>query len=302
VWNEGDCPRAGAQWRQELRRRTGGERFTEIVFLENHDVCYRSREYGVNGDPIFVGVFTRDAEAWDTATVQYEPCSIEPASPTVLISDKSSALSGFQSAGWRLRTYLERACFNPSVVVTLRTGIGPGTVTARTTLEQATRYRATLHLGSAFTTLHDRAFGVRPDGSGQRIYGRGTDNSGPEYYAAVVLYALPRYLAALGGGGSYPGRDVVHDDGVLDRIGGVVGVGLKDPRRQFVAGLALEALPGVNVTGTMYMARVTRLAGVSEGDVFTGTADAIPTRQVWEREFAWGVSLDLRYVSALVTR
>ena len=38
------------------------------------------------------------------------------------------------------------------------------------------------------------------------------------------------------------------------------------------------------------------------GDAFTGTAENIPTRQVWENRFAWGISLDLRYVSALVTR
>lgn len=303
VFDEGECPRAGMEWRQELRRRTGGDRFTEIVFLENHDVCYRNRDFGVTGDPIFVGVFTQNSAAWDTATTQFEPCSIEQAEPNVLISDKGSVLSGFQNKviGWKLRTYPERTCFNSPVAVTVKTGIGSTTVTARTSVEQATRYRATLNLGSAFTTLHDRSFALRPDGTDSRIYGQGPDNTGPEYYAAVVLYALPRYIPTLFGG-HYAGRDVVHESTLLDRIGGVVGVGLKDPRKQFVTGFALETIPGVNVTGTWYFSRVTRLAGVNEGDVFTAAADKIPTRQVWNHDFAWGVSLDLRYVSALVTR
>ena len=302
VWNAGDCARAGAEWQQELRRKTGSDRFTEIVFLENRDVCFRNRDYGVTGDPIYVGVFTSHAEAWDTAMVQFEPCALEPASPTILVSDKSSTLSGFQSGGWKLRTYPERSCFNGSVVVTAKTSIGPADVTARTTIEQSTRYRATVQLGVLFTTLHDQTFGLRPEGGVNRIYTRGPENGGPEYYAAVVLYALPRYISPLFGGRPYSGRDVVHDNSFLDRLGGVLGVGLKDPRKQFVAGLSLEALPGIDLTGTWNFARVTRLAGAEVGDAFTGTAENIPTRQEWENRFAWGISLDLRYVSALVTR
>jgi hypothetical protein len=187
------------------------------------------------------------------------------------------------------------------VVVTAQTGIGATSVTARATIEQATRYRATVNLGTLFTTLHDRSFALRPDGANQRIYAQGPDNAGPEYYAAFVLYALPRYLGALAGR-RYAGRDVVHETTLVDRLGGIMGVGLKDPRRQFITGLAVEALPGVSVTGTWYFSRVTQLAGVNEGDVFTGPAASIPTRQAWEHDFAWGVALDLRYVSALVTR
>lgn len=302
TWNAGECARAGAQWGQELQQKTGGNRFTEVVFLENHDVCFRNRDYGVTGDPIYVGVFTSHAEAWDTATISFDPCSLEPASPNVLISDKSSVLSGFQSGGWKLITYPERSCFNSSVAVTLKADIGNTTVTARTTVDQATRYRATLNLGTLFTNLHDRSFGLRSDGTNSRIFGKGPDNRGPEYYAAVVLYALPRYIPTLFGQGHYAGRDVVHDNTLIDRLGGVVGVGIKDPRKQFVVGFALEAIPGVSLTGTWNYARVTRLAEVKEGDIFTGTAETLPTRQVWDHEFAWGLSLDLRYVSALVTR
>jgi hypothetical protein len=301
VWNQGDCARAGAEWQRELRRKTGSGRFTEVVFLESSAVCFRNRDYGVTGDPIYVGVFTSHAEAWDTATIEFDPCALEPASPTILASDKASVLSGFQSGGWKLRTYPERSCFNGSVVVTLKTSIGPADVTARTTIDQSTRYRATAQLGVMFTTLHDQTFGLRPDSTGNHVYSKGPEESGPEYYAAVVLYSLPRYIPALFGR-RFSGRDPVHDNAFLDRIGGVLGVGIKDPGSRFVTGLSLEVIPGIDVTATWNFAQVTRLAGVKVGDPFSGTADAIPTREVWEDRFAWGVSLDLRYVSALVTR
>jgi hypothetical protein len=300
-WSQGACARAGGEWQQELRRKNGNGRFTEIVFLENRSVCFRNRDYGVTGDPIFVGVFTSHAEAWDTATIEFDPCALEPASPTILASDKASVLSGFQSGGWKLRTYPERACFNGSVVVTLKTSIGPADVTARTTVDQSTRYRATAQLGVMFTTLHDQTFGLRPDSTGNRIFSQGPEESGPEYYAAVVLYSLPRYLPALFGR-RYSGRDPVHDNSFVDRLGGVLGVGIKDPGSRFVTGLSFEVIPGIDVTGTWNFAKVTRLAGVKVGDPFSGSATSIPTREVWQDRFAWGVSLDLRYVSALVTR
>ncbi|HEX6042469.1 hypothetical protein [Longimicrobium sp.] len=169
-------------------------------------------------------------------------------------------------------------------------------------MDQSELYRATLHLGTLFTTLHNRSFGLRPDGEDQRIYSKGPTDRGPEYYAAVVLYGLPHYIPSLFGGDRYRGRDVVRDHSLADRIGGVVGVGLSDPRKQFVLGLAFEALAGVNVTGTWNFARVNSLAEVEEGAVFTGAESEIPQRQEWENEFVLGVSLDLRYVAALTKR
>jgi hypothetical protein len=303
-WSEGQCAQAASRWRSEIRREVGSERFTQLVFLENRGICYRSRDYGVTGDPIYVAVFTDDEEAWDGVGIQYEPCAIESAAPSILVTDKAGTLGAFQSGvkEWVLSTYPPRTCYNSSVVVTVTGESGGNPLTARTTLEQSQRYRATLHLGAAFTELHDRSFALRPDGTGQRIYGQGPDDRGPEYYAAVVLYALPRYLPSLFGGERYAGRDVVHDQAVADRIGGVLGVGISDPRKQFVAGLSFEALAGVNLTGTWYFTRVTRLAEVVEGDLFTGTEEQIPTRQSWENEFALGVSIDLRYAAALLQR
>lgn len=303
-WSEGQCAQAASRWRSEIRREVGSERFTQIVFLEDRGICYRNRDYGVTGDPIYVGVFTDDKDAWDGVGIQFEPCAIESPAPAILVTDKPTALGRFQAdvEEWVLRTYPPRTCYNNSVVVTVRGRAGGNELTARATLEQAQRYRATMHLGSAFTELHDRSFGLRPDGANQRIFGKGPDDRGPEYYAAVVLYALPRYLPSLFGGERYPGRDVVHDQGIADRIGGVVGVGISDPRKQFVAGFAFEVLAGVNVTGTWYFTRVTRLTGVNEGDVFTGTEAQIPTRQQWDEEFVLGLSLDLRYAATLIQR
>lgn len=300
AWDEGDCVRAGAQWRQEIRRAEGSDRFTEIVFLESGGVCYRSRDYGVTGDPIYVAVFTDQPEEWDGVQVTYEPCAIESASPSVLVSDRLPSIpSGTQSREWRLRTYPPRTCYNDAVAVTVQ---GPGSTTARTTVQQAQRYRATLQLGAVFTDLHDHSFGLRPDGAVQRIYDQGPDDRGPEYFASIVLYGLPHYLPSLFTGRRYAGRDPVHDVGFLDRVGGMLGVGLNDPGKQFAAGLTFEVISGVNVTGTWYWAQVPELAGVAENDVFTGNADQIPTRQTWERDFSFGVSLDLRYAASLFTR
>lgn len=306
AWPERGCGQAGARWEGEIRRELGSDDFTQIVFLEDRGVCYRggNRDYGVTGNPIYVGVFTDDEKVWDEANIQYEPCAIESAVPAVLVNDKASVLSNFQSGlnAWVLRTYPQRSCFNTTVGVTVTGRVDEKTVTARTSLEQAQRYRATLNLGTLFTDLHNRTFGLRPDGDGQRIYGQGPTDTGPEYYAAVVLYGLPYYLPSLLGGERYRGRDVIHENGLLDRIGGVIGVGISDPRKQFVAGFAFEALAGVSVTGTWNFMRVNKLAGVNEGDLFTGAADRIPQRQEWDQKFVIGVALDLRYVSALVTR
>jgi hypothetical protein len=315
-----DCRAAGAEWERELARRPGhrGGRFTVLVFLEGTgagqgDVCYYNREYGVVGDPIYVAVFSSGAVVWRTA--RYEPCALQAAAPNVLQTGERFP-AALQSGTWKLRVFLERRCYNTAVDVTIvgarpAAGGGEEAVTQRYPLQQYDRYRATLQLGVLFTPQHDRGFGLRPaqaDAAQQFVYDKGPSDTGPEYVASLVVYSVFKYLPSLLGrrlagdvGGAYAGRDVIHDQDFFDRLGAVLGVGLRDPGKRFVAGGSFEVIYGVNVTGTWEFARVNELSGVSTTEPFKGTVEQIPTREVWNRRFSAGLSIDMRYATALFT-
>jgi hypothetical protein len=90
---------------------------------------------------------------------------------------------------------------------------------------------------------------------------------------------------------------------LLDRVGGVLGVGLNDPGRRFMAGFAIEAVRGINILAVWDFARVKTLADIEPGDVFIGEEDDIPVRDEWRSSsLILGVGLDLRYVAALFER
>ncbi len=113
-----------------------------------------------------------------------------------------------------------------------------------------------------FTDLHDQTFGLRPDGTGQNlIFNEGPIDDGPRYFASLVVYGILHYLGTLGGG-NYPGRDIVNDNSIVDRLGAVMGVGA----------------------------------------AFAGTADEIPLKKRWENDFTFGFSIDMRYVADLFAR
>jgi hypothetical protein len=172
--------------------------------------------------------------------------------------------------------------------------------TSRYTLSQSGRYRGTLQVAALFTSLHEESFGLRTTDS-TRIFSKGPIDNGPDYVAAVVIYSLPRYLLNLVSGRlDFGGRDILHDQTIIDRVGGVAGVGLKNPGKRFVFGFSLEALYGVNALFVWDRARVPQLAaGLTDGSVFTGPAEDIPTVDIWKTKFEFGLSLDLRYITAL---
>lgn len=293
------CIDKSERWRSDIMqsRRHDKKDFTLIVFYEDQGPCYTNRDYGVVGDPIYIGVFTDGSTRWGAA--RYEPCEIEPAGVRLYI-----APGGFPNVKEARRKERElekrapRTCYNTALQVGVKGRRAGAEVENRLDLAQSQRYHGTLQLGVVFTEQHDREFGLRPEAGESVIFDKGPTDEGPEFTASVVIYSLPKSLISLAQG-RFPGRDIVHEQGVLDRIGGIIGVGLTDPGDRFIAGLSFELFSGLNVSYVQDFAKVTRLAGVSENDPFAGTQDEIPTRKVWRNHSYVGLGLDLRYVVAM---
>ena len=154
-------------------------------------------------------------------------------------------------------------------------------------------------LGAIFTDQTAHTFGLSPDQDKKNhIFDKGPDGRGPEYLATLVVYALPRQLLQITGK-RYKGRDIVHENGFLDRIGGVAGVGINDPTKRFVAGFSFELTRGIHAQLVHRWARLPQLEGVTAGAEFSGTAEQIPLRDHWERAWVGGLAFDLRYAVAL---
>jgi hypothetical protein len=300
AYTERDCGKAGSEWLSEIsRQRTELDikRITVLVFRGESGLCFQNNERPTQGDPIYVGVFTAEPEVW-TGTADFQPCSMEPSAPSILITDRLT-VAARQSKEWYLLDYLPRRCWNPTVSLTV-SGTGRR---VNYTLAQATRYRATLHLGTVFSETHDVTFGLRPESpTVNRIFSQGPTEKGPDYVASLVFYSILRYLPPLGGRPSYPGRDPVRDNAFADKLGAVIGVGLRDPRERFNVGFAFEIAAGVNILGVWDYAQTNILSGVKEGDVFTGSVEQIPVTKEWQRKFVMGVSLDLVYATTALRR
>jgi hypothetical protein len=289
------------------RKVTGEPGFTALFFTLSGQLCYWNRQFGVQGDPINA-VFINDGSL-SAPTAQFAPCSPEPEGIAAYVPGAFPTLPQAQSGKpFTPFRVLAQRCFNSSVDITvsgrkLDENNNPASFTGKHTLTQYARYRTTLQVGTAFTDLHDNTYGLRPDGTQMRIFNKGPVNKGPEYFASVVIYAFPRYFGELfSRDRHYLGRDIVNDQALLDRIGGLLGASASNPGRRFLLGLSFEVVRGVNVVGTREFARVQRLVGFNEGDVFSGAENTIPVRDQWERDYTLGISLDFRYVNLLFSR
>lgn len=305
------CFAKGSAEEERLRRlySTSQQPFTLLVFgVDTQEPCYWNRDYGVAGDPIHISLLT-DTTLVGRPQVEFTPCSLEPAAPALFVPATFPSISPEQAAEERpLLNLPPRRCFNSSVTVTIAgrsSTIDPvtRTVTQRAfsasyPLRQYDRYRGGLQVGVLFTQLHDVAYGLRTDGSINRIFSKGPIHQGPEYTASVVLYSLVRNIAELFGGRRFYGRDIVNDQGI-DRLGGIIGVGLNHPGDRFFAGVSLELFRGVNIVGAYEYARITTLSGYNENDPFTGSEASIPTAKRWDHDVVAGISLDTRYITAL---
>jgi hypothetical protein len=312
--NVQDCQSQGQQLRKTIRtqRKLGSsapDDFSLIVFCRDVTALQIDRDYGVQGDPIYVALY--DDGTLLSPHAELPACSIESAGPRIFQSETSlPTASGLQSTqAFRIQELLDRACFDTSVEIDLkaqRTDIATqklADVSQTYVLGQSVRYNATLQVGPLFTDQQPHTFGLSVDSQNvSHILDKGPTGRGPEYLGTLVLYALPRQLRSLFGGKPYHGRDILHEQKFADRLGGVLGAGLSDPSKLFVAGLSFEIFSYVNLTAVYSWARLPELSGVKAGDVFTGTAAQIPVQDQWQGHFELGLSVDLRYAAALLKR
>jgi hypothetical protein len=292
---------------RKVRREPG---FTALFFTPSGQLCHWNRQFGVEGDPIHV-ILINDGSLGGTPKAEFAPCALEPAGISAYVPGQFPTLPQSNARGAVVHTplrLLPRRCFNQSVDVTV-TGTKlddnntPTAFTGRHTLTQYGRYRTTLQVGAAFTELHDNTYGLRPDGAQMRIFNKGPVETGPEYFASVVIYAFPRYLPELFRRNQhYYGRDIVNDQGLADKIGLVLGASASSPGKRFLMGFSFEVVRGVSIIGVREYARVKRVVGYNEGDVFAGVETAIPVRDEWESGYVAGLSLDFRYVTLLFSR
>jgi hypothetical protein len=300
VLDEVECQAQGQAWLTAIAPGGTGRRpesVNMLVFREDGGVCYESNFRPRQGNPIYVGVFTDEALKWSAARVTFQPCSLEPTAPNVLVQGKLGTFTSELHAGgqFTIHKFSPRPCWDPTVVVQIDTKAGEQLAH---TLQQATLYRATVHLGTVFTENHETTFGLRPESDTvNRVFAQGPVDKGPEYVAALVFYSLLRYIPPLGGRAAYPGRDPVRDNSFVDKLGGVIGVGLRNPLKRFITGFSFEIAAGVNVLTVWDWAETSVLAGIKEGDVFPGDPEEIPTRKEWRQKFVVGVSMDLVYAS-----
>ena len=241
------CHTNGEAWEAQVAKQAS--KHTLIVFMQSGEVCYANRLHGIEGDPIYIGLYTEQSTQWKP--IEFSPCSLEDAAPAIFVSTGkvSLASSGTQGETWGLIRGTPRHCYNASVDIKA-SSTNTGAKVAFT-LPQYRLYRATVQLGVVYTDQHTSDFGVANDASGtQVIHDSATHGRGPEYVASLVVYGLPHYLKSLVSGPAYPGRDILHQQSWMDRIGLVMGVGLTEPTRRFEIGASFEVMYGINLIVT----------------------------------------------------
>ena len=306
------CVAAGAQAEAELRKLYNGRENYVVIVLSELGVCYASKHFSTEGDALYIGYAREDATA---ATIEFDKCDAASAIPKILASD----ISGISPTAGRAPKFSVQwfvpvpQCFGTSVEFHLNKSGANKFVS--TQLTQYERYRATLQVGAVFTTRHIESFGLKPQNGTNVLVsnGPGTDTA-PEYIASVVIYGVPNYFmrrrisepsflpgAAVASPRKVPyfGREPVHETGVRDRVGAMIGVGLSQPGRRFVAGLTFELVMGVNAFVAGEYAKLTFLNGFEPGQEFSGAADTIPLRDEWQKGWVVGLSFDGRYATAL---
>jgi hypothetical protein len=274
-----------------------------ILLDEDLGELYRSPDSNaVQGNPIYVGVLYKK-ENLPKFTIDFSPCSLEPESPLVFVHDET-IFGKFQSTSGKveygIHEFPPRSCWNDSV--TIKVSVEPkstGKNEKSFIVNQYRRYRATLQMGVLLSGLQETSFGLRAEGEKKIIFNKGPENNGPVYAVSLILYSLPKYLKGFLGGKPYKGRDIINEWDLFDRIGGVVGVDITKPTRRFIAGISFDVLYGVSVFLVREWALLNKLVDVKEGDSFDGNAEEIPIRSYWGGKWTFGISLDLRYVTAL---
>lgn len=187
-------------------------------------------------------------------------------------------------------------CASDSTVVSVHVVSANGTeATVNETLRLYERATATIHIGVLNSKLREPDFGLQTVAGQSTIIDKEASKRGPEYTAMVVVQGIFKYWPTKGDM-SYPGRDMIHDSGALDRTGLVMSFGMKDPGKRFGLGLSFEIARGINLVGVYERVKTNRLSGVSIGDSFAGAAGDIPTRREWNGGWSVGLTFDTAYI------
>lgn len=178
----------------------------------------------------------------------------------------------------------------PSIKITIK---GPNNLKREHTIRILRNYHAALRLGVGQSATPFNAFDVRPrasDGT-KVITNTGDPNGEPRYFVSMVFYSWQFWNPSR----FWNGRDLSETPTFLDRINPYIGLGLRDPGREYVAGATLELARGLDVVWGVHVARTRQLTnGYKEGDPFTGAKADIPLRDDWKiRGNFFGVSADL---------
>jgi hypothetical protein len=295
----GECAVDGSAWLAALEE-TDPHRPKTVIVFRGANPCYRTDSFrvAVHGDPIYVAVLTDDVAPWSNATIGFTPCDIESAVPQVQASGEFPTSLRQSGVPWLLLTALPRSCWNDAVTISIKGS--DAKAQAGYVLPQYGRYRATVHLGTLFTDQHKVTFGLQQQGAQKVIVNKGPIEKGPEYVASIVFYSVFRYLPPLWTQRAYKGREIRNEQGLVDRLGFSVGVGLKDPQERFTYGFTFELFSGVNLYGGWDRALLNVLPeGLEENQPFTGEEKDLQVRRRWNTKGVMGLTFDLAYTAKL---
>jgi hypothetical protein len=303
------------QMQTRLRQQLGSNHFVVIIFKPNGEECIKSKPRGTSGDLIYTAVLNDGTSQVPGPSIEFTKCEAPTLSPNN--PEGETLLQGLQDKEKKLIEFPSRQCFGTSAEMTVKNRVlestGARDISKNFTLALFDRFRFSLQVGLLGSAQHNPTFGLRKEGTDMKIFSKGPSGSGPEYVASVILYGLPHYLkvgspptadsngekSALA---NYFGRDPINENGFADRLGLVLGAGLNNPGDRVVAGLSFELGYGINVIASYEYAKIKELADVSEGSVFAGTVEQIPTRDAWKGRWVGGLSIDTRYFTRLIKR
>lgn len=160
-------------------------------------------------------------------------------------------------------------------------------------------YLASYRLLAGKSDIRFNKFEARtPAGQQNAVIENVSDEDGENrYFVTLVPYAWQFWNDS-----NWRGRDIAEPPSWPDRINPVIGVGLKDPGKEFVAGVSVEIARGLDVVWAWHRAEVDTLAGgYKAGDAFTGTSADIPKKKTTETSQIIGISLDLRVATQLLS-
>ncbi len=293
VW-QGDNPE---DWNQ-------GRNVLLVLFNREARACFESTLLAKQGDTVLIGIVASPDDDIQ-AKADFSQCNREPVQPNIYLSGNPKDALKLQAAGvdFGVEIIEVRRCWDKEITVTVSVkNLGKANapeVQGNRPISFYERYRGTLQLGVLYTDLHENDFGLRDSAGQQVIYNTESVEKGPEYVMSLVVYGFPRYFTDGAFKNGYRGRDILNEHDWLDRIGLTLIAGLDDPGDRFGIGLSFELAYGINVIWTKQWFRQRELVGLAEGDVFAGAASDITTKREWETDSSFGLSFDLRYITAL---